>query len=235
MKPKMMNRALNIGFLFLMCAPVLCCLIGSRFDYEVIFRYPALYAWITGGCGVLAAWTGCIASKRKQDSAMQIHMVMPIVSMLYVIMMLYLASWKRVILPILICPVCAVWLFRLSGKGNLFRRVFKIISMMISPVFVIFVLLFILLSDFGRTTIVRQIDSPDERHRILLVDVDQGALGGNTDVFVEHKQAAFDFGFFLMQKKSLIYRTGWGAFEDMELEWKDDATILIDGKAFQIE
>ena len=115
------------------------------------------------------------------------------------------------------------------------RMVLKTVSLLVSPVFVILVLMLILMSDFGRTTVVQRIESPDERHLALLVDVDQGALGGNTDVFIEHKQNAFDFGFFFLGKKTLIYRTGWGAFKDMELEWKDEETILINGKAFQVE
>ena len=49
------------------------------------------------------------------------------------------------------------------------------------------------------------------------------------------RRNVIDLGFFLMQKKTLVYRTGWGAFEDMELEWKDEETILINGNAFQVE
>ena len=235
MKLKKTNLILNACFLFLTAAPVVFCVMGSWFDYEVTLRYPALYAWMTAVCGLLAAWVSSAESEGKQDSVMQIHIVMPIVSMLYVIIMLFLARWECVILPTLICPVCAAYLFHLNGRRGLLRMAFKVISFLVSPLFVIFVLMLILLSDFGKTTVVRRIESPDEQHQALLVDVDQGALGGNTDVFVEHKQDVLDFGFFLLQKKTLIYRTGWGAFEDMELVWKDEETILINGKAFQVE
>ena len=235
MKLKKTNLILNACFLLLTAAPVVFCVMGSWFDYEVTLRYPALYAWMTAVCGLLAAWVSSAESEGKQDSAMQIRIVMPIVSMLYVIMMLYLARWERIILPALICPVCAAYLFHLNARGGLLRMAFKVISFLVSPLFVILVLMLVLLSDFGKTTVVQKIELPDQRHLALLVDVDQGALGGNTDVFVEHKRNVIDLGFFLMQKKTLVYRTGWGAFEDMELEWKDEETILINGNAFQVE
>lgn len=235
MKFKRINLILNAGFLLLMGAPILCCLIGSPFDYEVTLRYPALYAWITAVCALLAVRASSAAGKRKQDCAMKMQIVMPVVSMLYVIMMLYLARWESVILPALICPVSAVYLFHLSSRGSLLRMVFKAISLLGSPIFLILVLMFVLMSDFGKTTVIQQIESPDERYRALLVDVDQGALGGNTDVIIEHKQDVLNFGFFLLQKKTLIYRTDWGAFEDMELVWKNEETILIDGKAFPVK
>lgn len=189
-------------FFALTCAPTLCCFIGRQCDYEVTLRYPALYAWITAACALFAILAGYAERNSKQEHVMKAQYVMPVASMLYAIMMLYLASWEKVILPVFICPVCAAWLFHLNGQGKRIRSVFKAISILVSPVFVILVLMLVLLSDFGKTTVVQQIDSPEERYRILLVDVDQGALGGSTDVFIEHKRDVLDFGFFALRKKN---------------------------------
>ena len=105
--------------------------------------------------------------------------------------------------------------------------------MLILP-YLIFLPGVVLMSDFGKTTVVQTLVSPDGRYQAMLVDIDQGALGGNTDVYVKDTEKYVDLGAISYQKKTLVYRTGWGAFEDVELAWKDKETILIDGIEYSV-
>lgn len=205
---------------------------GSVFDYEVTLRMPQVYTWATAACALVAAWMMRAGSEKKGCSELNASPLCLPFALLYSLSLLWLARWEKVIVPVFICLFCTMYLFRRYAKKSGLRLVCKLLSFVILPVYLLLLPGFILLSDFGKTTIVQTLDSPDGGYRAVLVDVDQGALGGNTDVYVEDRSKSLNLGVISYQKKRLIYRTGWGAFEDMELAWEDHDTLLIDGLAY---
>ena len=72
----------------------------------------------------------------------------------------------------------------------------------------------------------------DGRHYAELIDDDQGALGGNTIVNV-YPRGKLDLGLIRFCRRARnVYWGDWGEFNDMTIEWKDNDTLLINGKEY---
>lgn len=75
-----------------------------------------------------------------------------------------------------------------------------------------------LFATLGERTVVKTLYSPNDTYYAELIDDDQGALGGRTQVYVYDNKS----------KDSLqIYTGEWGEFEEMEIYWKDDNCLVI--------
>ncbi|MPN63604.1 hypothetical protein SDC9_211368 [bioreactor metagenome] len=87
----------------------------------------------------------------------------------------------------------------------------------------------------GQSTIGREEVSPDKSYTAILIDSDQGALGGNTLVNIEYHTSTINIGFSQFVKVKRLYIGNWGEFETMSLEWRDDRTLLINGRSYSID
>ena len=88
----------------------------------------------------------------------------------------------------------------------------------------------------GYTEVVDTVYSPNGRHRAELLDINEGALGGDTVVLVYDERGSLDLGFCTLQKKPKIaYMGPWGEFKDMELKWDSDACLRINGKDYWLK
>ena len=87
----------------------------------------------------------------------------------------------------------------------------------------------------GYTEIVDTVYSPNGRYRAELLDINEGALGGDTVVLVYDERGSLDMGFCTLQKEPKIAYTGpWGVFKDMELKWDSDECLRINGKDYWV-
>ena len=87
----------------------------------------------------------------------------------------------------------------------------------------------------GSDTTVQSLVSPDGRNIAELIDADEGALGGSTLVTVRPN---FEGGFLVFRWagiSSTVYSGEWGEFNDIDIEWQDDETLLINGKKYRIK
>ena len=95
----------------------------------------------------------------------------------------------------------------------------------------------IVFGEFGQTSVVRQVPSPSRNQTAEIVDVDLGATGGSTLVRLaplEGKDIPVLIGK-LVRGRVVIYEGEWGEFETMEVYWKDDQTLVIDGTEYKAE
>lgn len=88
---------------------------------------------------------------------------------------------------------------------------------------------------FGKTSVVKQVPSPNQNYVAEVVDVDQGALGGDTLVNIKGtgKEIPVLLGK-LVPGEENVYEGEWGEFETMVIQWKDNHTLLIDGKEYTV-
>ena len=84
-----------------------------------------------------------------------------------------------------------------------------------------------LIAHFGANTVIDQQYSPNGVYRIVAIDSDHGALGGDTYVDLEK----IYFGIFKSNIKTL-YHGHWG--EKPEIKWVDNSIVKIDGKDMNI-
>jgi hypothetical protein len=114
----------------------------------------------------------------------------------------------------------------------------KVTAMIISGIlFVPLVLIsFIspLFGNIGKETVTQSLESPDGKYSAEVIDDDQGALGGNTYVFVyDNDSFDLDMIFFkIMKKPILVYRGNWGEFMDMKIDWKDNGCLKINSAEY---
>lgn len=84
----------------------------------------------------------------------------------------------------------------------------------------------LLFENIGQNTVVRVLPSPDGTFEARVIDSDQGAMGGATIVEVEKKG---------WSKPKRIYTGPWGTYETMEIYWKDEDTLVINGKEYRVD
>ena len=87
----------------------------------------------------------------------------------------------------------------------------------------------------GVQTIVQEVTSPDGSKTAQLIDDDQGALGGNTFLYIRYPTTV-PLGFGGLRPDSTeLYRGRWGEFENIILSWQDDHTLLINNQPVYLE
>lgn len=87
-------------------------------------------------------------------------------------------------------------------------------------------------TDFGKETIIEQVTSPDKSYTAILINSDQGALGGDTLVSIEYNNTKIiGYGYF----EKNLYIGEWREFETIDLKWKDDHTLLINEKVYNLK
>lgn len=91
--------------------------------------------------------------------------------------------------------------------------------------------IFTVLFNVGEETVVRRLPSPDGSSYAEIIDYDLGALGGSTLVEICPRGLSGEFG---VRVAKQIYSGRWGEFKDMELNWKDESCLEINGEAYRI-
>ena len=114
----------------------------------------------------------------------------------------------------------------------------KIVTLGISVLMVLpigFMVLFGPLFDIGKDTVVQSVESPSGKYCAQVIDSDQGALGGDTFVDV-HETGGLDAIIFKIDRKpQRVYSGPWGAFEGMQIYWKNDGCLIINSTEYQID
>jgi len=87
----------------------------------------------------------------------------------------------------------------------------------------------------GQNTVVKTVDSPNGTYYAQVIDSDQGALGRDTLVDVyEHKK--LNAILFTIQKKpQRVYTGDWRDYENMQIYWRNDYCLVINGSENRIK
>lgn len=132
-----------------------------------------------------------------------------------------------------ICFVCAIIL----TVKHIRPVTLKISSVFIPSLAVIPIafLTFLLLLPMGRKKVVKTIPSPEGTYYAEMTDSDQGALGGDTLVHI-HKTKKLDFLAFSITKiPELVFIGEWKEYETMQIYWKNERCLVINGIEYNTE
>ncbi len=115
----------------------------------------------------------------------------------------------------------------------------KISSLAVSALLV-FPLAFIMFlsvafGDMDSVKVIRSVDSPSRKYCAEIIDADQGALGGNTLVRTYTRKKYEGLIFEIDRHPKRVYIGPWGEFNNMELSWKDDNTLLINSVEYKVK
>lgn len=92
-----------------------------------------------------------------------------------------------------------------------------------------------LMGDFGKTTVVQTLDSPTGKYYAQVISNDQGAMGGNTTVHVYETKELNTILFTIKKEPQQVYVGDWDAYEDMEIYWESDNSLVINSVSHKIK
>lgn len=140
-----------------------------------------------------------------------------------------------VVICVLISVVCSFF----PAMKNTMSKVSKIVLSVLFTLMMAFLLFFafimLMFGNIGQNTVVKTVESPDLRHYAEVVDIDQGALGGNTIVNVCEKREINAVVFIIKKKPQTVYIGDWGDADNMEICWKDDSRLVINSVEYGIK
>ena len=130
-------------------------------------------------------------------------------------------------LLILLSCICALILLIVSPSKKWQRVLALVISFVLAlPAAILFPFAY-LMNDFGTTTVVREVNSPNKAYTAILTDSDQGALGGNTVIEIIKKPLPLFFGTFTSDYHVKFDKwAGVGILSEITFEWLDNETLL---------
>lgn len=93
----------------------------------------------------------------------------------------------------------------------------------------------LLFGSIGQNTVVKTVESPGGTYYALVIDSDQGALGGDTIVNVCPKESFTTLIFTVKKKPQTVYTGPWGAYKNMWIYWKDSSCLVINDTEYDIK
>ena len=101
--------------------------------------------------------------------------------------------------------------------------------------FLIVSLTFLTLGNFGVNSVIDRIYSPDKTYYAEIVDIDQGALGGETVVYA-HRSNKLNLLILTVSKTpQRLYVGEWKEYETMQVKWEDENCLLINSEEHHID
>lgn len=210
-------------FLPLLTIVMLC------FGYSVtLFNYTVcsvIYALIF----LFSAWLNL----RKEVS--KINVFLPIFSLFNLIIYVYKSKSAVVFICMAVCFVYSAIIAKKSCRCAKQKIASVLTSAFFSvPVFVVS-LVVVTFGAFSMNTVVDKIYSPNKTYFIEIIDSDQGALGGNTVVYVHQNRKLDLFVLTISKTPERIYIGEWKEYETMNAEWESENSLLIDSAEYNIK
>ena len=143
-------------------------------------------------------------------------------------------DFPYVIACVLVAFVCVVAVnVKLVKSKN--AKIIISLSSAASFLFVTFFsVLFMFMGSIGASTVLDTIQSPDGVYYADIIDVDQGAFGGNTVVEVSKKRKADILIFRFEEKGKQMYIGEWNEYDDMEIFWKQNDCLVINSEEYTV-
>lgn len=209
--------------------------------YSVFLLNYTLWAEIlmlaSAGCAVLVSLRGCAWSKPSSVLLGLSPLLAVLNAFCFLDPMSEMTDARKLLVVaclIVSGAACCYMCVRFSRSRPLMITVLSINGVILIPL-AFFVFIACTFGSIGADTVVRSLPSPDGRLIAEVIDDDQGALGGSTQVWIRGSRE----GSFLLigwkETGKRLYYGKWGEFNRMTLEWKDGETLLIDGKSYRAE
>jgi hypothetical protein len=162
---------------------------------------------------------------------------LPLLSVIYLLLLSQIIDdVSRAYLSIhaVICFVCCL-IVSFFHRGNyMAKAILGILNSLLLFAVLGVAFLGIIFGGFGSTTVIDEVVSQKGYHSAILINFDQGALGGSTIVNIEYNRTKINVLIGKMVVRKTLYTAEWGEFETMTLNWWDENTLLINGRPYRI-
>jgi hypothetical protein len=141
-------------------------------------------------------------------------------------------------LPIALAMGVCLILAAVIAEKVLESNMGKVLSVVSSSIIclIVFVLSFFAVSSshLFMKKVEKHIVSPGRTYYAEVVNVDQGALGGETVVYV-HRSRGINLFFLSFNKiPQTLYVGEWGEYKTMQIEWENENCLVIDSEEYNI-
>ena len=134
-----------------------------------------------------------------------------------------------------VCLICAVILAAALVKPTAPKLTSIIPSLLLAAPLSFITFIWLIFGRIGLNTVVSRVPSPDGAYYAEVIDSDQGALGGDTIVYV-HKKGGIDLVIFSIRKApERVYLGPWGAWRNMSVHWQDEHHLRVGSREYYIE
>lgn len=207
---------------------------GYIFELADYILFSAVTAVFSVGVVIL-----CLLAKKRGCSISSVLIAMPaplsIVNAAVYILKCF-NIW--VILSVFVCACCCFCLTAICAKPMILKVIALILSaLMMLPVFLYgntAGLIALIFGDMVQNTVVKSVESPSGSYYAEIIDSNQGALGGDTLVYVYENKGIDNFAFRTYKKPQMLYQGDWGEFKYMNIYWKDDNCLIINAVEYKI-
>ena len=218
---------LSQGFLL----PMLCVVSQLLHEFRFVFKYGFVYELILLSLQIFAF---CVAFKNKEKLAKPFGVltaILPIVMLLASAAYILLCGSPEILDWILAAAnaVFSVAVAAFHARPQWLRWLCVGVSggalwlCVLSPLAIIM----IMFASIGTVEVVERVESPNGTYYAELINVDEGALGGDTLIKV-YKSLRSDLGVAeISDDGEIIYKGPWGNFDCMDLSWKEEDILLV--------
>ncbi len=112
----------------------------------------------------------------------------------------------------------------------------RLVSTILSFALVHSVFFISLFGNIREDTVIKDLPSPNGEYYVQLIDSDQGAMGGATEVNIYESNKGIDLFLLKIQKKpKRVYTGRWGEYKNMEIYWENDNCLVINGREYKVK
>ncbi len=211
-------------------------LISSLFGYEFILISPLIFAIVTAVFSVCVVILDLCFKHIVENKVICVllSIYLPL-SLIGAVLYMFACPEKWVVVSVFVTAICCGFLSVKHGRP----LVIKVLALILSVLMLFhvglcgfFVFIFGL---FGQSTVVQTVKSPSGNYYAEVIDSDDGALGGDTIVYVYEKSKLDLFIFKVEKKPQRVYLGPWGEFNNMQIYWKNDSCLVINSVDYIIE
>ena len=223
---KIQNALFSLLFCLLLLFP-LGTLAAACFGYTLtLCHYKAC------GLGLAGIFLLCVGLSLKEDSHPRkgcavLTSLLPPLTLINGALYFYGSPSPVGMVSMAVCLGCSIVLQQKRGyKGPL-----NVMSLFLTGLLALLLLFFTffwgIFGQLSQGTVVQTIPSPHGEYTAQVVSRDQGAMGGNTLVFVYETKSVNAFLFTIDKKPKQVYTGPWLEYEKMDIYWKDETCLVI--------
>ncbi len=209
--------------------PVLT-LIFYSFGYSVYLANHHLFPLISALVFIVSA---LVISKK--NIYCKISAFLPMFSLINLVICLFKDRSAVALVCMIVCFICSAIIAENACSSAKAKIASVITSAFLAVLIIVVSILCVGFGNFGQNSVVERIYSPEKTFYAEIVDSDQGALGGDTVVYVYKNNWLNLLVLTIRKTPQRVYIGEWKEYESMQTEWKNENCLLINSEEYNIE
>lgn len=213
----------------------LLCLISYFFGYSVYLSFSVVYTlWLA----VIFMYANHFIKKNEEAEFSKAARIcaafLPLITAINLAVYVFRYKSLPTALAMGVCLILAAVIAEKVLESNM-GKVLSVVSSSIICL-IVFILSFFAVSSshLFMKKVEKHIVSPGRTYYAEVVNVDQGALGGETVVYV-HRSRGINLFFLSFNKiPQTLYVGEWGEYKTMQIEWENENCLVIDSEEYNI-